>query len=173
MFLHISADLVGDQWRHTDDERQDNRLIFLYLSCFIFKYLQVGRPDWRLLNTYSIFHVIRHCSSFSFPTVVCFWKGCARCSVTSKGDLASPFFLFSFVIQKLYMGNKEKSGHYFLTMWWVDTGWVPGGHQSLFTTSLIRWMGGRKYNKRLLSQVKDRERSLTITGKKHTWLGEN
>lgn len=49
----ISADLVGDQWTPSGDEnRQENGLIFLYLSCLFFKYLQVGRAEWKLLNTY-------------------------------------------------------------------------------------------------------------------------
>lgn len=31
--------------------------------------------------------------------------------------------------------------------WWVDTGWMPGTHQSLSIIPLHNWIGERKYRK--------------------------
>lgn len=36
-------------------------------------------------------------------------------------------------------------------MWWVDVGWMPGTHQSLFITPLHKWTGERKYSERFVS----------------------
>lgn len=96
------------------------RAIFLYLyfgiCILIFKYLQMEIAEQGLTNANNITHVIHHCSYFSFPKDVCFWK--VVFGVISKEHLTSPFFsvfFFSFVIQTFHMGTKEKTGQCFLT----------------------------------------------------------
>lgn len=46
-----------------------------------------------------------------------------------------------------------------LRLCWVDLGWIPGTHQNCSVIPLFKWIGERKYNKRLTGQDTGRERS--------------
>lgn len=46
------------------------------------------------------------------------------------------------------------------SVWWVDCGWTPRAHQSHSVFALLIW-AGRKYDGKLMSWGKNRERSLT------------
>jgi len=48
----------------------------------------------------------------------------------------------------------------FVYMWWVDSGWTPGAHQSRSITRLS-WTGETKYNERLTGCDEDRTRPVT------------
>jgi len=45
----------------------------------------------------------------------------------------------------------------FSILWWVNTGWMSGAHQSRSITLLLSWTGERKYNERLMGWDKDGE----------------
>lgn len=53
--------------------------------------------------------------------------------------------------------ERSRSG----SVWWFDLGWTPGAYQSHSISPLLNQTGERKDKKRLMDQVKGKERSLS------------
>lgn len=57
-------------------------------------------------------------------------------------------------------------------MWWFDSGWIPGAHQSCSIT-LLSWTEKWKYSKNLMNREKERTEhsSIPVKGKRESYWG--
>ena len=55
----------------------------------------------------------------------------------------------------------EYGGSDLSRLWWVDLDWTPGAHQAALSLPFSAGQGEKNYNKRLVGQDQDRERSFT------------